>query len=143
MRLVGWSFCILHLNADSNRHPAQSSLRDQLSQAVFDEVLHDREEAASNVLAALCTLTDKWGIVVDAVKLKNISVDVSMIRAMGRRAEAERLKEARIIEASAEFEASRMLVQAGREFGDGTQSQLSPTSAALLGQFDPIVLHLK
>jgi len=125
VRLVGLSFRILHLNADSNRHSAQSSLRDQLSQGVFDEVIHDREEAASNVLAALCTLTDKWGIIADAVKLKNISVDVSMIRAMGRRAEAERLKEARIIEASAEFEASQMLVQAGREFGDGTQFQLS------------------
>ena len=37
---------------------------------------------------------------------------------MGRVAEAERVREARLIEASAEHEASVKLVQAGREFQD-------------------------
>ena len=41
-----------------------------------------------------------------------------MIRAMGRVAEAERVRSARLIEASAEHEASLKLVQAGRQYSD-------------------------
>lgn len=52
----------------------------------------------------------------EAVKLKNIRVDKSMIRTMGRVAEAERVRKARLIEASAEHEASLQLVRAGRDF---------------------------
>ena len=86
---------------------AQVSVRDQLSQAAFDEVLHDRDSAGKSILSALCELTGKWGVVVDAVKLKNIRVDDSMIRALGRVAEADRVRAARLIEASAELDASR------------------------------------
>ncbi|KAI4181949.1 MAG: hypothetical protein L6R41_006300 [Letrouitia leprolyta] len=95
---------------------AQTSLRGQLSNSTFDEVLHDREEAGKNILAALNEITSAWGVTVDAVKLKNIRIDPSMVRAMGRRAEAERIREARLIEASAEFESSKKLVEAAREF---------------------------
>lgn len=95
---------------------AQTSLRDQLSNATFDEVLHDREEAGKRIFAALNELTSAWGVSVDAVKLKNIRVDESMIRAMGREAEAERVRKARLIEASAEFESSKKLVEAAKEF---------------------------
>ena len=98
---------------------AQASVRDQLSRATFDEVPHDRESAGKSILSALCDLTAKWGVLVDAVRLKNIRVDESMIRAMGRVAEAERVRAARLIEASAELDASRKLVQAGKEFGSG------------------------
>ena len=58
------------------------------------------------------------GVLVSAVKLKNIRVDTTMIRAMGRVAEAERVRSARLIEASAEHEASLKLVQAGRRYSD-------------------------
>ena len=58
------------------------------------------------------------GVFVSAVKLKNIRVDTTMIRAMGRVAEAERVRSARLIEASAEHEASLKLVQAGRQYSD-------------------------
>ena len=58
------------------------------------------------------------GVCVSAVKLKNIPVDTTMIRAMGRVAEAERVRSARLIEASAEYEASLKLVQAGRQYSD-------------------------
>lgn len=92
----------------------QTSVRDQLSQAAFSSVLHDRESAGKNILDALCNLTTKWGVSVDAVKLKNIRVDNTMIRAMGRVAEAERVRAARLIEASAELDASRKMAEAGR-----------------------------
>ena len=95
---------------------AQTSLRDQLSRANFDEVLHDRDEAGKVILVSLYKITENWGVIVDALKLKNIQIDSTMIRAMGRRAEAERVREARGIEASAEVEASKKLVEAALEF---------------------------
>ena len=45
-----------------------------------------------------------------------------MIRAMGRVAEAERVRSARLIEASAEHDASLKLVQAGRAYADAPLS---------------------
>ncbi|KAI4162391.1 MAG: hypothetical protein LQ342_003957 [Letrouitia transgressa] len=95
---------------------AQTSLRDQLSRASFSEVLNNREEAGKSVLEALCAMTADWGVVVKAVKLKNIKIDRSMIRAMARQAEAERLKLSRLIEASAEYEALHTLVEAAKKF---------------------------
>ncbi|KAL9610823.1 MAG: hypothetical protein Q9167_004492 [Letrouitia subvulpina] len=95
---------------------AQTSLRDQLSRASFAEVLNNREEAGKGVLEALCAMTYDRGVTVKAVKLKNIKIDNSMIRAMARQAEAEKIKTARLIEASAEFEASKMLIEAARRF---------------------------
>ncbi|KAL9033504.1 MAG: hypothetical protein Q9214_007483, partial [Letrouitia sp. 1 TL-2023] len=88
----------------------------QVSAISFAEVLKNREEARKGVLEALCAMTVDWGIVVKAVKLKNIKINSSMIRALGRQAETERLKTARLIEASAESEASHMLVEAARKF---------------------------
>ena len=95
---------------------AQTSLRGQLSNTTFNEVLHDREEAGKKILAALNITTSAWGVQIDSVQLKNIRIDKSMIRAMGRKAEAERVREARNIEASAEFESSIKLVEAAKQF---------------------------
>lgn len=93
---------------------AQTSLRAQLSSTNFNEILHDRTEAGRAVLTALEQMAGKWGIEVEAVKLKNISIDKGMIRAMSRRAEAERVREARLIEADAEVQASEKLREAAR-----------------------------
>ena len=101
---------------DAVSEVAQTSLRGQLSNATFNEVLHDREEAGKKILTILNTTTSAWGVQIDAVQLKNIRIDKSMIRAMGRKAEAERVREARLIEASAEFESSKKLVEAAKEF---------------------------
>ncbi|KAL2055226.1 hypothetical protein ABVK25_004564 [Lepraria finkii] len=132
---------------------AQTSVRDQLSTAAFDEVLHDREEAGRAVLAALRKLTDNWGVVIDAVKLKNIYIDESMIRTMGRRAEAERMRESRIIEADAELQVLKKLFQAGIELGDGalglrwrelqtfTQIAAERNAMVIPANFDPGVVH--
>ena len=87
------------------------------------------------------------------MKLKNIRVDESMIRTMGRRAEAERIRESRIIEADAELQASKKLFQAGTELGDGalglrlrelqtfTQIAAEKNAMVIPANFDPGVVH--
>ncbi|KZV73380.1 hypothetical protein PENSPDRAFT_682863 [Peniophora sp. CONT] len=97
---------------------AQSSLRAQLSRATFSEALHDREEAGKVVLQALCRITEQWGVKADLVQLKNISIDQSMVRAMSRKAEAERIREARLIEADAEVRTAEKLAEAATYFDE-------------------------
>lgn len=73
------SLCNIKNLETSVSEAVQTSDRDQLSQAAFSTVLHDRESAGKSILSALCTLTTKWGVLVDAVKLVYIRVDQSMI----------------------------------------------------------------
>lgn len=95
---------------------AQTSLRSQLSQNTFDELLCDREEAGQTVLNALQKISADWGVSVQSVQLKNVRIDASMVRAMGRKAEAHRVRDARLIEADAEVQASHKLVDAAKSF---------------------------
>lgn len=76
-----------------------------------------------------------------------------MIRTMGRRAEAERMRESRIIEADAELQVSKKLFQAGIELGDGalglrlrelqtfTQIAAERNAMVIPVNFDPGVVH--
>ncbi|KAL7004977.1 hypothetical protein EMMF5_005463 [Cystobasidiomycetes sp. EMM_F5] len=93
---------------------AQTSLRSQLSRNTIDSLLKDREEAGHTVMAALQKVADDWGVRIHSVQLKNVKIDPSMVRAMGRKAEASRVREARIIEADAEVQASHKLVEAAQ-----------------------------
>jgi regulator of protease activity HflC (stomatin/prohibitin superfamily) len=53
-----------------------------------------------------------WGIRVERVEVKDISLPESMKRSMSRQAEAERERRARIITADGEYQASKKLAQA-------------------------------
>jgi regulator of protease activity HflC (stomatin/prohibitin superfamily) len=55
---------------------------------------------------------EPWGIRVERVEVKDISLPESMKRSMSRQAEAERERRARIISADGEFQASKKLAQA-------------------------------
>jgi len=57
--------------------------------------------------------TDAWGIKVSNVELKHIDLDETMVRAIARQAEAERLRRAKVIDAEGELQAAEKLVQAG------------------------------
>lgn len=46
----------------------------------------------------------EWGVEVQAANLRDISFDVGMQRAMAKKAEAERLREAKIIHAESEVQ---------------------------------------
>jgi regulator of protease activity HflC (stomatin/prohibitin superfamily) len=62
--------------------------------------------------------TERWGVKVTAVEIKDIELPVTMQRAMAKQAEAEREKRAKIIHAEGEFQASTQLAQAARIIGE-------------------------
>ena len=91
---------------------AQTTLRSVLGQAELDDLLAQRERLNQQLQQILDHLTDPWGIKVSAVEVKHVDLPENMQRAMGRQAEAEREKRAKIIHAEGELIASDKLAQA-------------------------------
>ena len=91
---------------------AQTTLRSVLGQVELDDLLSQRERLNQQLQHILDQRTDPWGIKVSAVEVKHVDLPPDMQRAMGRQAEAEREKRAKIIHAEGELEASAKLSQA-------------------------------
>jgi regulator of protease activity HflC (stomatin/prohibitin superfamily) len=92
---------------------AQTTLRSVVGQHDLDEMLAEREKLNAEVQRVLDERTDAWGIKVSNVELKHIDLNESMIRAIAKQAEAERLRRAKIIDAEGELQAAERLAQAG------------------------------
>jgi regulator of protease activity HflC (stomatin/prohibitin superfamily) len=92
---------------------AQTTLRSVLGQHDLDQMLAEREKLNGEVQRILDERTDAWGIKVSNVELKHIDLNESMIRAIAKQAEAERLRRAKIIDAEGELQAAQRLLEAG------------------------------
>jgi regulator of protease activity HflC (stomatin/prohibitin superfamily) len=92
----------------------QTTLRSVLGKHELDEMLAEREKLNADIQTILDQQTDAWGIKVANVEIKHVDIDESMIRAIARQAEAERLRRAKIINAEGEQQAAEKLVEAGR-----------------------------
>jgi len=91
---------------------AQTTLRSVLGQADLEDLLAERDRLNQQLQHILASQTDRWGINVSAVEVKNVDLPQEMQRAMARQAEAEREKRAKIIHAEGELIASEKLSQA-------------------------------
>lgn len=81
---------------------AQTTVRNVVGQTSLDHVLSETAVLNEKVKAILDQATEKWGIYVSNVELKDIQLPDSMQRAMAKEAEAEREKRAKIIAAEGE-----------------------------------------
>jgi regulator of protease activity HflC (stomatin/prohibitin superfamily) len=93
---------------------AQTTLRSVLGKHELDEMLAEREKLNLDLQTILDAQTDAWGIKVANVEIKHVDIDESMIRAIARQAEAERIRRAKIINAEGEQQAAEKLVEAAR-----------------------------
>jgi regulator of protease activity HflC (stomatin/prohibitin superfamily) len=96
---------------------AQTTLRSVLGQHELDEMLAEREKLNYDIRNILDTQTDAWGIKVANVEIKRVDLNDTMVRAIARQAEAERVRRAKVIHAEGERQAAEMLVQAARLLG--------------------------
>ena len=92
---------------------AQTTLRSVLGQHDLDQMLAEREKLNVEVQRILDERTDAWGVKVSNVELKHIDLNETMIRAIAKQAEAERLRRAKVIDAEGELQAAERLAQAG------------------------------
>lgn len=81
---------------------AQTTVRNIVGQNSLDEVLSQTGKINEAIKGILDVATEKWGIYVSTVELKDIQLPDSMQRAMAKQAEAEREKRAKIIAAEGE-----------------------------------------
>jgi regulator of protease activity HflC (stomatin/prohibitin superfamily) len=93
---------------------AQTTLRSVLGKHELDEMLAERDKLNVDIQEILDRQTDAWGIKVANVEIKHVDINESMIRAIAKQAEAERLRRARVINAEGEQQAAAKLVEAGR-----------------------------
>jgi regulator of protease activity HflC (stomatin/prohibitin superfamily) len=92
---------------------AQTSLRSVIGQSDMDQLLSERDKVNAHLKDVIDEPTEQpWGIRVERVEVKDVSLPESMKRSMSRQAEAERERRARIITADGEYQASKKLAQA-------------------------------
>jgi regulator of protease activity HflC (stomatin/prohibitin superfamily) len=92
---------------------AQTSLRSIIGQTELQQLLAERDAVNRELRRIIDEPTEgPWGVKVERVEIKDVSLPESMKRSMARQAEAERERRARIIVADAEYQASKRLAAA-------------------------------
>ncbi|MEV5705419.1 slipin family protein [Actinoallomurus sp. NPDC052274] len=92
---------------------AQTSLRSVIGRADMQQLLSDRESINAELRQIMDGMTEApWGVKIERVEIKDVSLPEGMKRSMARQAEAERERRARIITADGEFQASKRLAAA-------------------------------
>ena len=91
---------------------AQTTVRNVVGRSSLDDVLSETERLNGAIKDILDTTSERWGVLVQIVELKDIELPESMKRAMAREAEAEREKRAKIIAAEGEALSAGKLAEA-------------------------------
>ncbi|MEU3062535.1 slipin family protein [Streptomyces subrutilus] len=91
---------------------AQTSLRSIIGKSDLDDLLSNREQLNQGLELMIDSPAVGWGVQIDRVEIKDVSLPETMKRSMARQAEADRERRARVINADAELQASKKLAQA-------------------------------
>ncbi len=91
---------------------AQTTMRNIVGEVTLDELLSSRDKIAERIREIVDTETDAWGLKVQNVELKDVSLPAEMERTIGKQAEAEREKRAVIISSEGELAASQNIARA-------------------------------
>ncbi|MFD7840380.1 slipin family protein [Streptomyces sp. NPDC059761] len=91
---------------------AQTSLRSIIGKSDLDDLLSNREQLNQGLELMIDSPAVGWGVQIDRVEIKDVSLPETMKRSMARQAEADRERRARVINADAELQASRKLAEA-------------------------------
>ncbi|MFG3101254.1 slipin family protein [Streptomyces sp. NPDC048182] len=97
---------------------AQTSLRSIIGKSDLDDLLSDREKLNQGLELMIDSPAVGWGVQIDRVEIKDVSLPDTMKRSMARQAEADRERRARIINADAELQASRKLAEAAQQMSE-------------------------
>ena len=91
---------------------AQTTMRNIVGEVTLDELLSQRDKIADRIREIVDKETDDWGLKVNNVELKDVSLPESMERTIAKQAEAEREKRAVIINSEGEVAASENIAKA-------------------------------
>lgn len=91
---------------------AQTTMRNIVGEVTLDELLANREKIANRIKEIVDKETDEWGLKVNNVELKDVSLPADMERTIAKQAEAEREKRAVIINSEGEVAAAANMAEA-------------------------------
>ena len=91
---------------------AQTSLRSILGQHTLDQLLGERDQVNERLQEVIDAQTAPWGVKVGIVEVKDVEIPEDMRRVLAKEAEAERLRRAKVIAATGEFQAATQLAEA-------------------------------
>jgi regulator of protease activity HflC (stomatin/prohibitin superfamily) len=91
---------------------AQTTMRNIVGEVTLDELLSSRDKIADRIREIVEKETNVWGLKVQNVELKDVSLPPEMERTIGKQAEAEREKRAVIINSEGELAASENISKA-------------------------------
>ena len=96
---------------------AQTTMRNVVGSVTLDELLSEREKISDGICQVIDKATDPWGVKVENVELKDVSLPEEMKRVIAKAAEAEREKQAILTKAAGEVEAANSLAEAANKMG--------------------------
>jgi len=91
---------------------AQTTMRNIVGEVTLDELLASRDKIADRIREIVDIETDAWGLKVQNVELKDVSLPTELERTIGKQAEAEREKRAVIITSEGELASAGNLAKA-------------------------------
>lgn len=91
---------------------AQTTMRNVVGELTLDELLSERDQASTRIKELVAHHAAAWGIEVQGVELKDISLPEDMQRTIAKQAEAERERRAVIISSEGEVVAAENLRKA-------------------------------
>lgn len=93
---------------------AQTTMRNVVGEVDLDELLSNRDAIAEKIRGIVDQATDAWGVKVNSVELKDVTLPEEMKRVIGKQAEAEREKRSVIIKSEGEIVAAENIASAAR-----------------------------
>ena len=96
---------------------AQTTMRNVVGSVTLDELLSEREKISDGICKVIDQATDPWGVKVENVELKDVSLPEEMKRVIAKAAEAEREKQAILTKAAGEVEAANSIAEAANVMG--------------------------
>lgn len=91
---------------------AQTTMRNTVGEVTLDELLANKQGVSQNIKTAVDLASDPWGIDVQSVQLKDIVLPENLKRTIAKVAEAQREKQAVIINSEGEVQAAENMAQA-------------------------------
>ncbi len=91
---------------------AQTTMRNVVGEVELDELLGSRDKLSERIKIIVAEKCNGWGVKVDNVELRDVSLPENMERTIAKQAEAEREKRAVIIKAEGEVASAENMAKA-------------------------------
>jgi regulator of protease activity HflC (stomatin/prohibitin superfamily) len=100
---------------------AQTTLREVIGKVTLNDLLAEREKVGAHLREIIDEKTEAWGIKATAVEVRDVIIPGSLQDAMSRQAQAERERIARVTLATAEYEASKKMIEAAKNYENSNE----------------------